>query len=163
MSNSNVLARSLRFTIDVLIRCVTLAAVQALAIADGGSLPRRRRTPTRTCGTISLNVSIAPLATSTRTICTAPSVDPLRLTAWGLALVSPVVEAIPAIGTCLALGYGARLGLAGQITAGVLVILSFPIGASSTSPATAGPGGRAPCYTAPPSVALRATGLSPRT
>ena len=56
------------------------------------------------------------------------------------------VEVIPAIGTCPALAYGARLELAGQITAGVLVILSFPIGASSTSPATAGPGAVTPLY-----------------
>jgi ATP-binding cassette, subfamily B, bacterial len=38
------------------------------------------------------------------------------------ATLSPVVDVIIAIGTCLVLGYGARLALRGQISAGVLVV-----------------------------------------
>ena len=41
--------------------------------------------------------------------------------------LSPVVEIIVATGTCLMLGYGARLVLAGQLTAGALVVfLALP-------------------------------------
>jgi ATP-binding cassette subfamily B protein len=38
------------------------------------------------------------------------------------AKLSPVVDVIVAVGTCLVLGYGARLALAGQLTVGVLVV-----------------------------------------
>jgi subfamily B ATP-binding cassette protein MsbA len=38
------------------------------------------------------------------------------------AKLTPVVDIIVAIGTCLVLGYGARLALNGQISAGVLVV-----------------------------------------
>jgi subfamily B ATP-binding cassette protein MsbA len=42
--------------------------------------------------------------------------------------LSPVVEIIVAAGTCLMLGYGARLVLAGQLTAGALVLFLFYLG-----------------------------------
>jgi len=38
------------------------------------------------------------------------------------AKLSPIVEVLAAVGTCLVLGYGARLALAGQITAGELIV-----------------------------------------
>ena len=38
------------------------------------------------------------------------------------AKLSPLVEVIVAVGTCLVLGYGARLALTGQISAGVLIV-----------------------------------------
>jgi subfamily B ATP-binding cassette protein MsbA len=38
------------------------------------------------------------------------------------ATLSPVVEVIVAIGTCLVLGYGARRALAGELSAGVLIV-----------------------------------------
>jgi ATP-binding cassette, subfamily B, bacterial len=38
------------------------------------------------------------------------------------AKLSPMVEVLAAVGTCLVLGYGARLALAGQITAGELIV-----------------------------------------
>ncbi len=44
------------------------------------------------------------------------------------AKLSPVVEIIVAIGTCLVLGYGARLALAGQLSAGVLIIFLLYLG-----------------------------------
>ncbi len=44
------------------------------------------------------------------------------------AKLAPVVEVIVAIGTCLVLGYGARLALAGQITTGVLVVFFLYLG-----------------------------------
>jgi subfamily B ATP-binding cassette protein MsbA len=43
-------------------------------------------------------------------------------------LLSPVVEIIVAIGTCLMLAYGARLVLAGQLTAGALVVFLIHLG-----------------------------------
>jgi subfamily B ATP-binding cassette protein MsbA len=43
-------------------------------------------------------------------------------------LLSPLVEVIVAVGTCLVLGYGARLVLAGQITAGALVVFLLYLG-----------------------------------
>jgi len=42
--------------------------------------------------------------------------------------LSPVVEIIVATGTCLMLGYGARLVLAGQLTPGALVLFLFYLG-----------------------------------
>ncbi len=44
------------------------------------------------------------------------------------AKLAPVVEVIVAIGTCLVLGYGARLALAGQISAGVLIVFLLYLG-----------------------------------
>src|ERR1700682_1224375 len=44
------------------------------------------------------------------------------------AKLSPVVEVIVAIGTCLVLGYGARLVLAGQLSAGVLIVFLLYLG-----------------------------------
>ena len=49
------------------------------------------------------------------------------------AKLSPVVEVIVAVGTCLVLGYGARLALAGQLSAGVLIVF-LCIWARCTSP-----------------------------
>lgn len=42
--------------------------------------------------------------------------------------LSPIVEIIVATGTCLVLGYGARLVLAGQLTAGPLVVFLLYLG-----------------------------------
>jgi subfamily B ATP-binding cassette protein MsbA len=42
--------------------------------------------------------------------------------------LSPIVEIIVAAGTCLMLGYGARLVLAGQLTAGALVVFLLYLG-----------------------------------
>src|SRR5205823_12373173 len=42
--------------------------------------------------------------------------------------LSPVVDVIVAIGTCLMLAYGARLVLAGQLTAGSLVVFLLYLG-----------------------------------
>jgi subfamily B ATP-binding cassette protein MsbA len=42
--------------------------------------------------------------------------------------LSPIVEIIVATGTCLMLGYGARLVLAGQLTAGALVVFLLYLG-----------------------------------
>jgi len=42
--------------------------------------------------------------------------------------LSPIVEIIVATGTCLVLGYGARLVLAGQLTAGELVVFLLYLG-----------------------------------
>ena len=42
--------------------------------------------------------------------------------------LSPVVDIIVAIGTCLMLGYGARLVMAGQLTAGALVVFLLYLG-----------------------------------
>jgi len=44
------------------------------------------------------------------------------------AKLSPLVEVIVAIGTCLVLWYGARLALAGQLSAGVLIIFLLYLG-----------------------------------
>jgi subfamily B ATP-binding cassette protein MsbA len=44
------------------------------------------------------------------------------------ARLAPVVEVIVAAGTCLVLGYGARLALAGQLSAGVLVVFLLYLG-----------------------------------
>jgi subfamily B ATP-binding cassette protein MsbA len=43
-------------------------------------------------------------------------------------LLSPVVEIIVAVGTCLMLAYGARLVLGGQLTAGALVVFLLYLG-----------------------------------
>src|SRR5579863_504639 len=43
-------------------------------------------------------------------------------------MLSPIVDIIVAIGTCLMLGYGARLVLAGQLTPGGLVLFLFYLG-----------------------------------
>ena len=43
-------------------------------------------------------------------------------------LLSPVVEIIVATGTCLMLWYGARLVLAGELTAGALVVFLLYLG-----------------------------------
>jgi ATP-binding cassette subfamily B protein len=45
------------------------------------------------------------------------------------AKLAPVVEVIVAIGTCLVLGYGARLVLAGQLTVGELIMFLLYLGA----------------------------------
>ena len=42
--------------------------------------------------------------------------------------LSPVVDIIVAMGTCLMLGYGARLVMAGQLTAGRLVVFLLYLG-----------------------------------
>jgi ATP-binding cassette, subfamily B, bacterial len=44
------------------------------------------------------------------------------------ATLSPVVEVIVAIGTCLVLGYGARRALAGELSAGVLIVFLLYLG-----------------------------------
>jgi ATP-binding cassette, subfamily B, bacterial len=44
------------------------------------------------------------------------------------AKLSPVVEVIVATGTCLVLWYGARLALAGQLSAGVLIVFLLYLG-----------------------------------
>lgn len=44
------------------------------------------------------------------------------------ARLSPIVDVITAVGTCLVLGYGARLALAGQISAGVLIVFLLYLG-----------------------------------
>jgi len=44
------------------------------------------------------------------------------------AKLSPIVEVLAAVGTCLVLGYGARLALAGQLTAGDLIIFLAYLG-----------------------------------
>jgi ATP-binding cassette, subfamily B, bacterial len=44
------------------------------------------------------------------------------------AKLSPVVEILVAIGTCLVLGYGARLALAGLLSAGVLIVFLLYLG-----------------------------------
>ena len=44
------------------------------------------------------------------------------------AKLSPLVEVIVAFGTCLVLWYGARLALAGQLTAGVLIVFLLYLG-----------------------------------
>ncbi len=44
------------------------------------------------------------------------------------ARLSPIVEVIVAIGTCLVLWYGARLALDGRITAGVLIVFMMYLG-----------------------------------
>lgn len=44
------------------------------------------------------------------------------------AKLSPIVEVIVAIGTCLVLGYGARLALAGELSAGVLIVFLLYLG-----------------------------------
>jgi len=51
------------------------------------------------------------------------------LRARGLkARLSPLVEVIVAVGTCLVLGYGGRLALAGQLSPGVLVVFLLYLG-----------------------------------
>ena len=44
------------------------------------------------------------------------------------ARLAPVVEVIVAMGTCLVLGYGARIALTGQLTAGVLIVFLLYLG-----------------------------------
>jgi ATP-binding cassette, subfamily B, bacterial len=44
------------------------------------------------------------------------------------ATLTPVVEVIVAIGTCLVLAYGARLALAGKLSAGVLIVFLLYLG-----------------------------------
>jgi ATP-binding cassette, subfamily B, bacterial len=44
------------------------------------------------------------------------------------AKLSPFVEVIVAIGTCLVLGYGARLTMAGKLSAGVLIVFLLYLG-----------------------------------
>lgn len=44
------------------------------------------------------------------------------------AKLSPVVEVIVAVGTCLVLGYGARLALAGELSAGLLIVFLLYLG-----------------------------------
>src|SRR5471030_2133154 len=44
------------------------------------------------------------------------------------ATLAPIVEVIVAIGTCLVLGYGARLALAGEMSAGVLIVFLLYLG-----------------------------------
>jgi ATP-binding cassette subfamily B protein len=44
------------------------------------------------------------------------------------AKLSPIVEVLAAVGTCLVLGYGARLALAGEITTGALIVFLIYLG-----------------------------------
>jgi ATP-binding cassette subfamily B protein len=44
------------------------------------------------------------------------------------AKLSPIVDVMVAIGTCLVLGYGARLALTGQLSAGVLIVFLLYLG-----------------------------------
>lgn len=44
------------------------------------------------------------------------------------AKLSPLVEVIVAVGTCLVLGYGARLAMAGKLSAGVLIVFLLYLG-----------------------------------
>jgi ATP-binding cassette, subfamily B, bacterial len=44
------------------------------------------------------------------------------------AKLAPLVEVLVAAGTCLVLGYGARLALAGQLSAGVLIVFLLYLG-----------------------------------
>src|SRR4030067_3341437 len=44
------------------------------------------------------------------------------------AKLSPIVEVIVAVGMCLVLWYGARLVLAGQLSAGVLIVFLLYLG-----------------------------------
>ena len=44
------------------------------------------------------------------------------------AKLSPIVEVLAAVGTCLVLGYGARLAMAGQLSAGVLIVFLLYLG-----------------------------------
>jgi ATP-binding cassette, subfamily B, bacterial len=44
------------------------------------------------------------------------------------AKLSPIVDVIVAVGTCLVLGYGARLVLAGQLSPGVLIVFLLYLG-----------------------------------
>jgi ATP-binding cassette subfamily B protein len=44
------------------------------------------------------------------------------------AKLSPIVEVLAAVGTCLVLGYGARLALAGQLSTGVLIVFLIYLG-----------------------------------
>ena len=44
------------------------------------------------------------------------------------AKLSPIVQIIVALGTCLVLGYGARLVLSGQLSAGVLIVFLLYLG-----------------------------------
>src|SRR5678809_1015821 len=44
------------------------------------------------------------------------------------AKLSPVVEVIVALGTCLVLWYGARLALLGQLSAGLLIVFLLYLG-----------------------------------
>jgi ATP-binding cassette subfamily B protein len=44
------------------------------------------------------------------------------------AKLSPIVEVLIAIGTCLVLGYGARLALRGELSAGILVVFLLYLG-----------------------------------
>jgi subfamily B ATP-binding cassette protein MsbA len=44
------------------------------------------------------------------------------------AKLSPIVDVMVAIGTCLVIGYGARLALNGQISAGVLIVFLLYLG-----------------------------------
>src|SRR5678809_1318544 len=44
------------------------------------------------------------------------------------AKLSPVVEVIVALGTCLVLWYGARLALAGELSAGLLIVFLLYLG-----------------------------------
>ena len=44
------------------------------------------------------------------------------------AKLAPIVEVLAAVGTCLVLGYGARLALAGQLSAGDLIIFLAYLG-----------------------------------
>jgi len=44
------------------------------------------------------------------------------------AKLSPIVDVIVAVGTCLVLGYGARLAIAGKLSAGVLIVFLLYLG-----------------------------------
>ncbi len=44
------------------------------------------------------------------------------------AKLSPIVEVLIAIGTCLVLGYGARLALRGELSAGILIVFLLYLG-----------------------------------
>src|SRR6266853_1354510 len=44
------------------------------------------------------------------------------------AKLSPIVEVLAAVGTCLVLGYGARLAMAGKLSTGVLIVFLLYLG-----------------------------------
>jgi subfamily B ATP-binding cassette protein MsbA len=59
------------------------------------------------------------------------SLENVEMALWARSIkakLSPVVEVIVAAGTCLVLGYGARLVLAGQLSAGVLIVFLLYLG-----------------------------------
>ncbi|HSA93725.1 MAG TPA: ABC transporter ATP-binding protein [Terriglobales bacterium] len=59
------------------------------------------------------------------------SLENVELALWARTIkarLSPIVELIVAVGTCLVLGYGARLVLDGKLSAGVLIVFLLYLG-----------------------------------